>query len=307
MSEKSKTPVVPPMPMMMDQRRFPRIYLQQALPTPQTASILPLMSVMSVAGASALWTSGERFEVCDLSYTGIALLRAGGADGEEGKQESASDTTLAVGTVVKFQLQLMGQPLIGIEGRIVRATGRILALDFEPLSTDARVALEKFLQAKLIGLHLRSIDPVFFSGGASSNGNGTSENRTSDSIGISDEKRYTHWFQGPNNTNVLLWYDNLSLRRALVESGGDWLNWVAGPGGGTVVEGYASRKRAANPADSDASDSNEKGAYARPLQRDVSISLRAIDILSQASDPTKALTPLLQALLEKCHGHTNLE
>jgi hypothetical protein len=195
-------------------------------------------------------------DVYDLSYSGAALVRTPRVDPLQGDH-------------ISVDVHLSGQPEFSVTGEVVRVTEKIVAITFGPMATEARTALERFLHAKMIGLHVRPIDPKYFARPGSA----------------------THWFHGPNNTNIFLWYEHTKLVRASVEVGSDFLNWQ----NGQFTEGQSSQFL-----------DYENDDYARPLLEAEPIASaigltpvmeRILQVLSQVVDPEKVLEPLINALL----------
>ena len=163
-------------------RAFPRVFLQ---PGGQ-----PLSKLL---GSKVIWQNGDEGEINDLSYSGLAVLREAGANFQPGQH-------------LTFQLAFPGQSNVDVEGEVIRQTEKVVAIKLNALSTEARLAIDKYLHEKLVGIHVRRIDPKFFARPGS----------------------HTHWFHGPNNTNIFLWYDQMNLKKAVVESGNRFLEWEDG-------------------------------------------------------------------------------
>ena len=228
-------------------RRFPRVYLhtQQA----------PLAKVLGARGG---WAGNSELSVCDLSHTGVAFLRSAMAHGPLSFRERER---------LEITLHLAGERVpVKAQATLVRANDSVVAFDFRPLTSSTRLAIEKFLQSKLVGLHLRPV--------------GRDHYRTTETL-----EGLTHWFQGPANANVLLWYSELTLKKAVIEIGDDWLQWTSGQGKGSIQERL-------NPL-----TLKELGGgdvlTLRGLSPFVS---RVVDILAHVPDEEKVLIPLIRAL-----------
>lgn len=238
-----------------DQRKFPRIYLQSSA-----------RAAAPILGASAHWPGGQKLEVFDLSYIGVAVLKQAGMEAKIGEKRTV-------------QIELSGEDApIDFPGEVARITDRVVALRFDTLPTQALRALDRFLHAKLLGLHMRPIDRKFFSQTAT----------------------FTHWFHGPNNTDVFLWFEELALKKAVVEIGGDFLKWK----GGTFFTGVARQVLDREGDDYlkpllDGDFDAESGAGQVGLTPMMS---RTLDLLSQIDDPAKVLQPLVNALLARQKG-----
>jgi hypothetical protein len=264
------------------QRRYPRVYLQNVQSAhPRLAKIL---------GARGSWSApkgvpSNASPVCDLSYTGIAFLL------------SPADTAAAevfaghAGQVFELTLHLAGEKSAHVApAKLARVTSEVAAFDFLPLATEVRIALDRFLHAKLIGLSMRSISPEFFA----------REPQT---------QVMSHWFQGPQNSNIILWHETSGeMNKAVVETGGDWLQWTMGPQGGQIEERLGS-------PDADESDPLSRTNFLGERVRDVSYGAglhlvnseasaqpvtpflaRVLDLLTHVPDEEKVLQPLVRAL-----------
>lgn len=253
-----------------NQRRFPRIFLQEAgLESGQQK----VRTVPALVGAKASWADGEPIDVIDLSYIGAALRRP-------------RHSTPVVGAQVRLQFLFAGQDtrVESIEAKIVRVSEQLVAVQFLELSATARLALERFLEAKIIGLHMRPIDAKFFAKSVSGAG------------------EFTHWFHGPNNANVFLWYESLTCMKAVVELGDDFLSWNQGRFFTGVSRQYLE---------------NESDDYLQPLldgqfetesvahlgvdgtgakQGLTPLMMRVLNMLSQIEDRDKILQPLIRAI-----------
>lgn len=204
-------------------RRFPRVYLHPSAHSPVMAS----------------WDEGKFLPVYDVSHTGLAVMLPRGAVPAQGED-------------VLLRLRIPREPEIVISATVARVSDIIVGFEFAEVDTEARVALERFLSAKVRGLHLRRIDPSVF---------------------VKEEggERFTHWFQGPADTNVVLWYESLRLTRAKVEIGEESLEWEIGPEG-------------------------ERLEVLRAVSRSAPFVTRVLDMLSQVHDEEKVLLPLFEVL-----------
>ncbi len=241
--------------MSIDQRKFPRIYLRNSARSPAPA-----------LGARLLWPGGPALEIFDLSYVGAAAVRGAGVDPKPGD---------ALNALVELSGENAPIPFMG---EVARVTEQVIALRFDTLQTEARRALDRFLHAKLLGLHMRPIDRKFFSSTAG----------------------FTHWFHGPNNTDVFLWYEGAALAKAVVEIGGDFLKWKKGRFFAGVTRQVLDREdddylKPLLDGDFDA----EAGGGETGLTPLMS---RSLDLLSQIDDPDRVLQPLVDALLARQKG-----
>jgi hypothetical protein len=224
-------------------RRFPRILVQP-----------PTSPLQTLLGASAIWPGGEHLDVYDLSYSGAAL-------------SLSSLPSVKPGDEVELGLTLAGQRAFKVKARVVRLAQNLMAVDFRDFSTEARLAVERFMQDKLIGANVRAIDPRFF-------------NR---------DGGFTHWFHGPLNTNIFLWYDKGQMYKATVEFGSQLLIWDDN----VFSEGSSSEY------------SFEAEDYVRPLLKTKATQIppgfsplmaRVLEVLTQIPDTDGVLKPLIAEL-----------
>lgn len=228
-------------------RRYPRVYLH--------TQHAPLAKVLGARGG---WAGNSELSVCDLSHTGVAFLRSAMAHGPLSFRDRER---------LEITLHLAGErETVKAQATLVRANDAVVAFDFRPLKSSTRLAIEKFLQSKLVGLHLRPVGRDLY--------------RTTETL-----EGLTHWFQGPANANVLLWYSELTLKKAVIEIGDDWLQWSAGPGKGSIQERL-------NPLTLKELGGGEVLTL-RGLSPFVS---RVVDILAHVPDEEKVLIPLIRAL-----------
>ncbi len=232
-------------------RRFPRIFLQK--------SSRPLTHLL---GAKAIWNNREQIDVHDLSYVGAAFVRSLGINAQPGE-------------TVAINLELSGQPPFHISCEVMRVSDKLIAVAFAPLSTEARVGLERYLQEKMIGLHMHPIDPKYFA----------------------KPGQFSHWFHGPNNTNLFLWHADMRLTQATVELGPDFLIYK----NGEFAEGNSEQFL-----------DHENDDYVKPLfdknlessefRKQIGLSplmTRTLNVLSQIDDPEKVVEPLIRLILER--------
>ncbi len=155
--------------------------------------------VQEIASASAQYR-GETFSVVDLSHTGIALLRTRG--------DSKVEPSPAGGPPEPMTITLgMFEPK-SIQAQPVRSSDRVLAFELVSVPTDARLLIDRFLDPKMIGLNMRTVDRSYFSSG----------------------ETFSLWYCGPRDTNFFLWMSGSKLERALLQLGDEQygLDHVAG-------------------------------------------------------------------------------
>lgn len=139
-----------------------------------------------IASASAKFR-GRTFGVVDLSHTGVAIERVEMPDAELPDPMKPESMELHVGMQEPFQVQVVH----------ARSSERVVAFEFLDVTTDGRLAIDRFLDPKMIGLNMRAIDRSFFSPG----------------------ETFSLWFCGPRDTNFFLWMSGMRLERAIIQLG----------------------------------------------------------------------------------------
>lgn len=152
-----------------------------------------------IASARAEFAGGD-FAVVDLSHTGIAILKAG------------TQPSVAVGAIEPMTLTLGLQPPFRLDVLLNRSSERVLAFEFAKVSTEARMAIDRFLDPKMIGLNMRAVDRNYFAAG----------------------ETFSLWLCGPRDTNFFLWMSGPKLERALIQLGDEQYT-LDGPTGSTVL------------------------------------------------------------------------
>lgn len=205
--------------------------------------------VQEIASASALYR-GETFSVVDLSHTGIALLRNRG--------ESKVEPSFPGGAPEPMTITLgMFEPK-SIQAQPVRSSDRVLAFELVSVPTDARLLIDRFLDPKMIGLNMRTVDRSYFSSG----------------------ETFSFWYCGPRDTNFFLWMSGSKLERALLQLGDDQY-------GLDHVGGVSRLVRAKT-----GSKNDDEGAPTR------AVVLFALDVALQIRDGGDAVGGLVKALTE---------
>lgn len=144
-----------------------------------------------IASASMLYR-GRNHLVVDLSHTGIAIERG------SAKADGVRDDELPASGVAETVTVTLGR-LAPLKARVVmtRASDEVVAFEFSEVSTEARLAIDRFLDPKMIGLNMRPVDRAFFSAG----------------------ETFSLWFSGPRDTNFFLWMVGGRLERSIIQLG----------------------------------------------------------------------------------------
>jgi hypothetical protein len=88
---------------------------------------------------------------------------------------------------------------VAVQVALVRHSERVLAFEFSNMSTEGRLAIDKFLDPKMIGLNMRPVDSSFFSPG----------------------ETFSLWYCGPRDTNFFLWMSGGKVDRSIIQMGED--------------------------------------------------------------------------------------
>jgi hypothetical protein len=132
---------------------------------------------------------GRSFPVLDLSHTGLALQREEIANHELPDVTQTEPMSVALGLLEPVAVQVA----------LVRQSERVLAFEFSNMSTEGRLAIDKFLDPKMIGLNMRPVDRAFFSPG----------------------ETFSLWYCGPRDTNFFLWMSGGKVDRSIIQMGED--------------------------------------------------------------------------------------
>lgn len=141
-----------------------------------------------LASATAQYR-GRDFPVLDLSHTGLALQREDIGDDELPDVTKTEPMTIALGLLAPISVQV----------GLVRHSERVLAFEFSNMSTEGRLAIDKFLDPKMIGLNMRQVDRAFFSPG----------------------ETFSLWYCGPRDSNFFLWMNSGKVDRSIIQMGED--------------------------------------------------------------------------------------
>lgn len=205
-----------------DPRRFKRVNLVVDVAErlgPQSAQVLT-----QIAGATAK-VIGENLDapVVDLSHNGLALK-------QHSESVSSASRPWVIGQSYELEVALGQSPSFRARGKLARFNEMIVAFEFEQLSADGRVSVDRFLDAKLVGLNMRAVDRAFFHAG----------------------QDFDFWYSGPRDTNFILWFKNAQLSRAQVQVGdkvfwlksreGETASWEADPDVNMKLEPSDARK-----------------------------------------------------------------
>lgn len=202
-----------------------------------------------LASATAQYR-GRSFPVLDLSHTGLALQREEIADHELPDVTKTEPMSVTLGLFNPVAVQVA----------LVRHSERVLAFEFSNMSTEGRLAIDKFLDPKMIGLNMRPVDRAFFSPG----------------------ETFSIWYCGPRDTNFFLWMSGGKVDRSIIQMGED--QFALAP---SNVSGVRFVRQT--------SDGSSKKEDAATLRTSV---LFALDVALQVRDGSDAVAGLVKLLTE---------
>jgi hypothetical protein len=136
----------------------------------------------SLSGLEVQLVGGGRVELYDIGYGGAAFTQP------EAPLASAGET-------VALDFFLNGVKSQTINGRIVRLTNEMFAIEFLDPSKDTKMFVDKLITSRMVGLNMNLIDPQYYKG----------------------KETFSYWFHGPKGTNLFLWEDQGKLLRASLD------------------------------------------------------------------------------------------
>lgn len=146
--------------------------------------------------AATVFFRSKPFSVYDISHTGLAILR------ENMKDHEIPDSSVSE----KISVQLGRYPSFDANAKVVRHSEKILAFEFEKISAQGRLAVDQFLDPKMVGLNMRVVDRSIYS---------------------SDET-FSLWLCGPRDTNFFIWQKQSDqIDRALLQMGRESIELAA--------------------------------------------------------------------------------
>lgn len=133
-------------------------------------------------------------ELYDIGYGGAAFSQPEGAP------------LTSAGETVALDFILNGHKAQTINGRIVRLTDGMFAIEFSDASKDTKVFVDKLITSRMVGLNMNLIDPQYYKG----------------------KETFSYWFHGPKGTNLFLWEDQGQLLRASLDLPDMAIHWADG-------------------------------------------------------------------------------
>ncbi len=164
-------------------RKDPRRYKRAHLYIQDTQSVV--RPVQQELASASVQYRGRSFTVIDLSHNGIAIERFEIDDASLPSPQVSESMVVTLGKQEPFALRVS----------IVRHSDSVLAFEFSEISTEARLAIDRFLDPKMVGLNMRAVESGFFAPG----------------------ETFSVWYCGPRDTNFFLWMNGKTLGRAIVQ------------------------------------------------------------------------------------------
>ncbi|MCB0392636.1 MAG: PilZ domain-containing protein [Bdellovibrionales bacterium] len=118
------------------------------------------------------WSHGKELPIFDISYGGVA-------------SEVPDDINLNMGEIHSVAIVFPNRASVQVAAEVVWLSGKLVGLNFEPLSLTARTQINDFLDAKIVGQSLRLIDQQYYS----------------------PQMTCQYWYQGNYGVNLYLWED----------------------------------------------------------------------------------------------------
>ena len=137
----------------------------------------------SVNEAKITAIDGEKAsqDVFDISYDSVSFLRPGG--------------TFEKGQFLELDIKLAGYPTTEYFAEVVRLGADLVAVQLRNVPGEKRLVLENFLKDKMVGHNTYLVAKEFY-------------NKHED---------FSHWYHGPNATNIVIWREGEGVKRAMLE------------------------------------------------------------------------------------------
>lgn len=150
--------------------------------------LLDDLRVINEAVITEAKEESTHLEVMDLSYDSLAFKKN-------------PKIEISTGDQFFIALQLAGYPKQVFEVKVVRTTKEVIAVQLLKVSAEQRLVLENFLKDKMIGHNTYLVAKEFYS----------------------KKENFTHWFHGPNSTNIIIWRVGTAVSKAVFEMDNDIL------------------------------------------------------------------------------------
>lgn len=209
-------------------------------------------SFQPLLGAILIWPNHETSSIYDISYSGMALVRPALLSFEKNQ-------------TIQVQVSFGEKPPVSFKVIVQWANEQVLGVKFTALGLSEHEALDDFLEDRLIGRHMRKIDPKFFGKGVD----------------------FSVWYHGPRETNFYLWQEKGQVTRAEFELDRQTLIYENGQ---LLRGGKLSQEQ--EQKDLELEDLFLETSQEAPLVR------RVIEVLSQIDEPRGPMKELLKILVK---------
>ena len=148
----------------------------------------------TLSGLEVKLSNGTVVELYDIGYGGAAFSHPQGG------------SMVSAGEVISVDFFLNGTKAQNINGRIVRLTDDMFAVEFIDPSKDTKIFVDKLITSRMVGLNMNLIDPQFYR----------------------DKETFSYWFHGPKGTNLFLWENQGKLQKASLDLPDLAVHWENG-------------------------------------------------------------------------------
>lgn len=234
-----------------DRRRHPRINIRDEIEKAQALK----GAEIEVEG------SDKALKVFDMSVSGLACEKL-----ENVKEKSIFKAKIRLGELEPQDVSV----------EVVWSSEKVTGLRFESCEANVKLSIGDFLQDRIVGQYMISVDPKYFA----------------------DHVDFQVWYHGPNNTNVFIWkvdgkedvakvmvaFDGTSLifEEGEFRAGGDSIDW----------QEYANYSVEALPKAEEADDEDLPVV----LDNESPLVKRSIEILSQVAFDKEVLQKLIRQM-----------
>ncbi|NQZ01068.1 MAG: hypothetical protein HRT45_10430 [Bdellovibrionales bacterium] len=200
-------------------------------------------------------------QVIGMSVSGLACELADGV-----KEGAIRKAKIVLGELEPQELEL----------KVIWLSSEMMGVRFEDCEASVKLSIGDFLQDRIVGQHMISVDPSYFA----------------------EHVDFHAWYHGPNNTNVFLWkkhesddnfikmmvaFDGQSLifENGEFRAGGDQINW---------------QDRAIYPPEQLPARSEKEEDLPVLLENDSALVRRALEVLSQVTFDKQSIQKLIREM-----------
>lgn len=145
------------------------------------------LKVINEAKLTRLGGQSVSLDIFDISYDSVAFR--------------SSDGEVKLSQEIEVEIHLAGYESETFKGVVVRLQGDLVAMRLEGVTAEQHLTLEGFLKDKMIGVNTHLVAKEFYS----------------------KNENFSHWFHGPNTTNVIIWRSGSGVSKAILEMNTDVL------------------------------------------------------------------------------------